>query len=284
MVGQRRVWGWAAVAATAFGVLEGVLGTVLRAQGRHVLAPGPASLNEVMGTVAAAMAMVVGAWLAVGSTAAVLAHTPGRLGTVADRLAAAWAPLLTRRVAAALVGASMAATLAPAAAQADSAAPFPGFSVSASATPGPEGATQASSPAITSAVPPSTGPPSAAAASAAAARSAPPIDAPRSGAAAASSAVPAAGWTPSRPRQRAVAAPGLVTSGAARAEGTEVVVHRGDTLWDLVAAHLGPDASEAEVAMAWPHWHAANRSVIGDDPDQLLPGQVLTVPSAAVTR
>ena len=273
MVGQRRVWGCAVLGTTAFGVVEGVLAAVLRAQGRHVLAPGPASLDEVVGVLAAALAMVVGAWLAVGSTAAVLAHTPGRLGTVADRLAAAWAPLLTRRVAAALVGASMAATLAPAAAQADSAAPFPGFSVSASATPGPEGTTQASSPAITSAVPPSTAPPSAAPA-----RGAPPSSA------ATSSTVPSAGWTPSRPRQRAVATPGLVTSGAGRTEGTEVVVHRGDTLWDLVAAHLGPDATEAEVAEAWPHWHAANRSVIGDDPDRLLPGQVLTVPSAAVTR
>ncbi|WP_406831776.1 hypothetical protein ABEG17_02875 [Pedococcus sp. KACC 23699] len=282
MVGQRRAWGWAVVAATAFGVLEGVLATVLRAQARLVLAPGPASLDEVAGVLAAALAMAVGAWLAVGSTAAVLAHTQGRLGTVADRLAAAWAPLLTRRVAAALVGATIAGTLAPAAAQAHSAAPFPGFSVSASATPGPEGATQTSLPAASSAAPPSSASPSSASPSGAPPSSASPSGAPPS-AASSNRAVPPAGWTPSRPRQQAVAAPGLVTSGAGRAVGTEVVVHRGDTLWDLVAAHLGPDATEAEVAEAWPHWYAANTSVIGDDPDRLLPGQVLRVPSAAVT-
>jgi nucleoid-associated protein YgaU len=47
-----------------------------------------------------------------------------------------------------------------------------------------------------------------------------------------------------------------------------------------VARHLGPDATDAEVAAQWPRWHAANRSVIGDDPDLLLPGQVLRAPHA----
>jgi nucleoid-associated protein YgaU len=55
-------------------------------------------------------------------------------------------------------------------------------------------------------------------------------------------------------------------------------VRRADTLWDIVRRHLGPDASEAEVALAWPHWYAANRATIGDDPDLLLPGQVLQAP------
>ena len=63
-----------------------------------------------------------------------------------------------------------------------------------------------------------------------------------------------------------------------------VVVRRGDTLWDLVQRHLGPDASDAEVAAEWPRWHAANRSVIGHDPDLLLPGQVLQAPAAAAVR
>jgi nucleoid-associated protein YgaU len=52
-------------------------------------------------------------------------------------------------------------------------------------------------------------------------------------------------------------------------------------LWGIAARHLGPDASDAEVAREWPRWHAANRDVVGDDPDLLLPGQVLHAPARA---
>lgn len=58
-----------------------------------------------------------------------------------------------------------------------------------------------------------------------------------------------------------------------------VVVHRGDTLWDIAARHLGPAATDAEIAQAWPQWFAANRAVIGPDPDQLAPGQRLRPPA-----
>ena len=62
----------------------------------------------------------------------------------------------------------------------------------------------------------------------------------------------------------------------------EVVVRRGDCLWDLVHRSLGPAASDADIARAWPRWWAHNRTAIGDDPDLLLPGTVLTPPPAAV--
>ncbi|WP_198676315.1 LysM peptidoglycan-binding domain-containing protein [Kribbella monticola] len=58
------------------------------------------------------------------------------------------------------------------------------------------------------------------------------------------------------------------------------VVQYGDTLWDLAAAELGPDATDAAVAARWPQWYAANRALIGPDPDQLYPGQVLRIPAA----
>jgi hypothetical protein len=61
-------------------------------------------------------------------------------------------------------------------------------------------------------------------------------------------------------------------------EVREVVVRPGDTLWGLVAAHLGPTATERGIAAEWPRWHAANRSVIGADPGRLYPGQRLVVP------
>ena len=63
-----------------------------------------------------------------------------------------------------------------------------------------------------------------------------------------------------------------------------VTVRRGDSLWSIVARHLGPGASDAQVAHEWPHWYAANRAVIGEDPDVLVPGQQLRPPSHSVTR
>ena len=76
----------------------------------------------------------------------------------------------------------------------------------------------------------------------------------------------------------------LVATNPPPDERPGLVVRRGDTLWDLVQRHLGPDASDAEVAAEWPRWHEANRDVIGHDPDLLLPGQVLQAPAAAAVR
>ncbi len=59
----------------------------------------------------------------------------------------------------------------------------------------------------------------------------------------------------------------------------EVVVQRGDTLWAIAARHLGTDATEAAIAEEWPRWYAANRGVIGDDPDLILPGTILRPPT-----
>jgi nucleoid-associated protein YgaU len=57
-----------------------------------------------------------------------------------------------------------------------------------------------------------------------------------------------------------------------------VVVLRGDTLWAIAARHLGPAASAADIEVEWRRWLAANRDVIGDDADLILPGQVLSPP------
>jgi nucleoid-associated protein YgaU len=59
-----------------------------------------------------------------------------------------------------------------------------------------------------------------------------------------------------------------------------VTVHRGDSLWAVAARHLGPGAGDAQIAHEWPRWYAANRDVIGDDPDLLVPGQQLRPPAA----
>lgn len=62
---------------------------------------------------------------------------------------------------------------------------------------------------------------------------------------------------------------------------THVMVQRGDSLWTIAARHLGPDASDAQVAAAWPRWYEANRDVIGDDPNLIMPGIALTPPDAS---
>jgi hypothetical protein len=90
---------------------------------------------------------------------------------------------------------------------------------------------------------------------------------------------PLPGWRPTTPSVRPAPAADLVSRG--RAPDHTVVVRRGDTLWDIAAQHLGPTATAEEIAREWPRWHAANREVIGSDPDLILPGQRLVAPAAA---
>ena len=57
-----------------------------------------------------------------------------------------------------------------------------------------------------------------------------------------------------------------------------VTVQAGDCLWTIAARALGPEATDAQIAAAWPSWYAANRAVIGADPNLLQPGQRLVAP------
>lgn len=60
----------------------------------------------------------------------------------------------------------------------------------------------------------------------------------------------------------------------------DVTVRPGDSLWRLAATRLPENASDARIARTWPSWWAANRGVIGADPDLLHPGTRLTAPPA----
>lgn len=62
------------------------------------------------------------------------------------------------------------------------------------------------------------------------------------------------------------------------ADAATVVVRPGDSLWAIVGRHLGPDATDGAIATEWPRWYAANRAVIGADPDLIHPGQRLAPP------
>ncbi len=69
-----------------------------------------------------------------------------------------------------------------------------------------------------------------------------------------------------------------------RASAT-VVVRPGDTLWGIAARHLGPRASTASVAAAWPRWYRANAAAVGADPHLIRPGlRLRPVPDAEETR
>lgn len=85
------------------------------------------------------------------------------------------------------------------------------------------------------------------------------------------------GFTPKRPWMVSPRHLGA----SVRDQGPEhsVTVAPGDCLWTIAADHLGPDATDWEIAHHWPRWHQANLSVIGDDPAALAAGTVLSVPT-----
>lgn len=92
------------------------------------------------------------------------------------------------------------------------------------------------------------------------------------------------GWHPSAPlTDPGLLAPpsvraGAQTNRAPQERAEEVTVMAGDTLWAIAKKDLGPGASDVEVALHWPRWYQANRTLIGLSPDVLLPGQVLQAP------
>ena len=92
---------------------------------------------------------------------------------------------------------------------------------------------------------------------------------------------PAAASTPWPALDWPDASPPPVTAPALRPPGPDrpVVVAPGDCLWRIAARDLGPAATAGAVSAAWPRWYAANRAVIGPDPDLLQPGMRLVPPA-----
>ncbi|GAA1686422.1 hypothetical protein GCM10009765_39880 [Fodinicola feengrottensis] len=58
-----------------------------------------------------------------------------------------------------------------------------------------------------------------------------------------------------------------------------VVVRPGDSLWSIAAARL-QHPSRPAIAVEWPRWWAANRQLIGPNPDIIRPGQRLRPPTS----
>lgn len=200
-------------------------------------------------------------WLAIGAAAALGTAAPGVLGRAADRLARALLPSAARRLVAGALSAGVVlgpVTAAAAAPGALTGAAAPRREVAALVAP--SWPTDPATPAPgRAAVPAPTWPGMSVAARGRPTRSQPPTSRPTS----APAGQPA---TSGRPK----AAPGRT--------GRHLVVP-GDSLWLIAASRLGPDPDAARIARSWPRWYAANRTVIGADPDLLVPGEVLREPT-----
>ncbi|MGI9666811.1 MAG: LysM peptidoglycan-binding domain-containing protein [Acidimicrobiia bacterium] len=63
--------------------------------------------------------------------------------------------------------------------------------------------------------------------------------------------------------------------------GGTYTVQRGDSLWRIAKGYLERSARDADgrsVTAMWKAIYELNRSLIGDDPNLILPGQVLLIP------
>ena len=210
----------------------------------------PVRPGEALTGVVACAALAVLAMLAVGVLLELLALVPGVVGGAARRVGSRVTPRLVRRAVGVALGLAAVAGVAPGAAAASPPvvmlAPAPPPDPTFAPLPDPGWA---------------------------------PPDTPFTGR--------SAGWVPHPPVVRAQ--PDVrVLSPAPRVGPVldaphEVVVQRGDSLWGIAARHLGPDASDAEIARAWPAWFEANRHVVGDDPDRLRPGQRLQAPDVVTS-
>lgn len=257
------------------------LGTWVRSLWGAVTAPGPASADEILMAGVAGLALVLGGWLWIGAVLQALSLVPGWIGRGLQPLARTVVPPLARRGVALALGVGLATGMTG---MAHAASPVP----SSTAAVSPSAAVPLS-PAAVTVVRASPTPAEAAGAlsedppnpgwrpNAPTVRPQPSpdlrsvstraTDSPAPGWSPSSGWTPSSGWSPSR--------------GAAEREPGQVVVLRGDSLWSIAAAHLGPTATDADVAAEWPRWYAANLAIIGEDPNLIHPGQVLTAPTEA---
>ncbi|MHA7292865.1 LysM peptidoglycan-binding domain-containing protein [Arthrobacter sp. HLT1-21] len=234
--------------ATSLAVLIGLLGILLLVSGQLILASaGPLTgyqrMEGLLGLAASAAGIAVVGWWSIALALAFISEVLDRMG---QQRAARWMGILTpafmKRLAAAVVGLQLVGGVPAATAHGMSG--HPAIAVSQPAPDDATGASEAKPDQDPTAVSPQWKP----------------VPGPVDGR-------PLLG-----PESRPAASPPTDTSPAL------VVVTPGDSLWTIAAQHLGPFATDVEIAAAWPHWHRENRQTIGDDPHLLLPGQVLRVP------
>jgi len=224
-----------------------------------IAAAGPASPADGILIVVALGGALLSLWVGLGTALSALSALPGALGQASTLLAARIAPTAVRKVVAFVLGTALSAALVPGTAVARTGHEAPRAAVVASA--------QYAAGALGSAV----------------------DSAPNASFSLVSDAVhtsntihaiharnetdraPAPSWSPERSTPSANSEDRVV----------ELVVHRGDSLWSIAARHLGREATTSQIDAEWHRWFAANRLVIGDDPNAIRPGQVLSSPTSA---
>lgn len=252
-------------------------------------------------------ALALCGWLTLGSLLAVGAALPGAVGAICADLARRITPRLLQRAAAAVLGTTVATISLPtgsahgAGIVREAGSPGVGASLGGSSVAGDPGdpgdvrVERAEGEVVDPSFTPTSPRPEVAGHGASAAPVAVPAapspaaipaaapSAPRSQPAPprAAASAPDPGWRPTEPARTLLAEESRVMVQPPRprpAADDTVTVRRGDTLWHIAARHLGPGASDAEISLEWPRWYAANRGLIGPDPDRLLPGQQLLAP------
>ena len=276
-----------------------------------VLAPGPASLDQALAAGCGSLALAIALWLAGALLLCLLAALVSESSALSKTLAGSArvvAPRVLRNAVAALLGATIAATPAIAVAAGERVPRSADLAGKSAAVPihspqernpdgdlspvwtGPSLSTNIEKPSTRTVgdprpelfpgwIPGRSPDTRSAPARAQAPRSVPSALQPTGSAPPSTRPVPLAGEsalpTGSVPMSDGSALP---TRRANRDRPDEVVVRQGDTLWSLAERRLGPGATNGEIADEWPHWFTANRSVIGSDPDRLVPGERLRPP------
>lgn len=261
MVSRRSTGGARRLAAVALAgaslVASAALGSIFLTTGREawsaVAAAGPAGPADGILLITGLGGAILSTWLGLGVALSALSALPGALGDLCRELAERVAPAAVRKVVALILGTALSAALVPGTAVA-------GVTHNSYRPPVVTAAQQ-----VTDLL---RGP--AAAAPDASFRSM--MDpAPRTRS---TDPAPPPTWSMERPDSP------RVTSVAQ----SRLVVHRGDSLWSIAARRLGPEAQAADIDTEWHRWLAANRDVIGPDPDLILPGQLLRPPPSAGHR
>ena len=230
---------------------------------------GTAGPDDGLAALAAVLGLLVLGWLAAGVTTTALTQLlpdGGRAARAAQRLELVITPAMVRRLVTVAAAGALVSGAAPAQAVAPSTRSVATAVVSGPVDPLDPGWFQAGLP-VPDSLDPGWAP---------IPRPQPPANVERP-APRATGIAPATAYHPETALDPSWGAQGRARSGAYPEEA--VVVRRGDTLWDIAARHLGPAATDAEIARAWPHWFTANRAVIGADPDRLSPGQRLFPPA-----
>lgn len=264
MPSPRRVRVLAGAASTACVGLLMTVGHLAWVDLQQVRRPVPPQTAELLELVVALAAVAVLAWLLLAVVASALAALPGRAWVAARWVAPRIAPGALRKGVAAVVLSGAVASAAPGAALADDGVPHGNATTSVALSPtgtgtGPQDDVTAPDPAPLPAPRPSAGP---------------------TGISSRDSDPDPAEGTPGPGHDGTPIGLGPLRPPVRSSSSGTVVVRPGDCLWSLAAQHLGPEATEVAIAAEWPRWYAANADVIGDNPDLLVPGLRLRIPSA----